>query len=234
MFATVRRYQGKPGHFEETVRRVQQGLIPILSQQPGFVSYYAVDGGNDVAASVSIYQSRAAADAANAEAASWVKSHLTELVGPAEVTVGEVRASATASPEAQNVQLVRQAYDAFGRGDIPGLLALLDDKIEWLTPGPADLPTAGARRGHAAVAEFFQTLSAVIEMQQFAPKDFIAQGDRVVVVGEDVARVKATGKSLEFQWTHVFTVRNGRIAVFQEFGDVTALVAETRSAHARV
>ena len=46
MFATIRRYQGQPGQTEKTIQRVKDGLIPILSKQPGFVSYHAIDAGN--------------------------------------------------------------------------------------------------------------------------------------------------------------------------------------------
>ena|SRR5438128_1094481 len=97
MFATIRRYQGKPGNTEEVIRRVQQGLIPMLTIRRGFVSYHAIDAGNDVAISVSIYADRAAAEAANQSTASWVKQNLGDLVGPADVTVGEVRVSARAA-----------------------------------------------------------------------------------------------------------------------------------------
>ena len=136
--------------------------------------------------------------------------------------------------EQQNLDVVRKGYEAFGRGDIPGLLSLLDAQISWVTPGPADLPTAGTRLGHQAVQEFFQTLSNICDILRFEPKDFIAQGERVVVLGDDTTRVKATGKSLEFRWAHAFTVRGGKIVAFEEYADVSALVAEVRSAQARV
>ena len=45
--------------------------------------------------------------------------------------------------EQDNRALVQRGYDAFGRGDIEALLVLLDDNVEWITPGPSDLPTAG-------------------------------------------------------------------------------------------
>jgi len=96
VFATIRRYQGKPGQTDETIRRVQKGLLPILIKQPGFVSYHAIDAGKDVAISVSIYKDRAAADAGNQAAAAWVKQNLADLIGAADVTVGEVRAAAKA------------------------------------------------------------------------------------------------------------------------------------------
>ena len=136
--------------------------------------------------------------------------------------------------EQQNLDIVRKGYDAFGRGDIPGLLGLLDPQVSWATPGPADLPTAGIRRGHQAVQEFFQTLSNLGDILRFEPKDFIAQGERVVVLGEETMRVQATGRSVEYRWAHVFTVRNGKVEAFVEYGDVGAVVAEIRSAQARV
>jgi ketosteroid isomerase-like protein len=134
--------------------------------------------------------------------------------------------------EQQNLDLVRKGYEAFGRGDIPGLLALLDEQISWVTPGPADLPTAGTRRGHQAVQEFFQTLQNMGDILRFEPKEFLAQGDRVVVLGDDDTRVKATGNTVTFRWVHVFTVRNGKVAAFEEVGDVSAMVAEVRGAQA--
>ena len=234
MFATIRRYQGKPGQTDESMRLVQQGLIPIIANQPGFISYHAIDAGGDTAISVSMYENQGAADAANASAASWVKVNLADVVGPVEITGGEVRLSASSVQEQHNLDVVRKGYEAFGRNDIAALLALLDEHVSWVTPGPADLPTAGARRGHAAVAEFFQSLTSVGEILRFEPKEFIAQGDRVIVLGDDTTRVNATGKKVDNRWTHSFTVRNSKVVAFEEYGDVSALVAEIRSAQAHV
>lgn len=136
--------------------------------------------------------------------------------------------------EQQNIEIVRKGYDAFGSGDIQGLLNLLDAQVSWVTPGPADLPTAGTRRGHAAVGEFFQTLGGMLDFLAFEPQEFIAQGDKVVVLGTDRTRVKATGTALpEFRWVHIFTVRNGKVVGFEEVGDVTPLVNDLRAAQAR-
>ena len=133
--------------------------------------------------------------------------------------------------EQQNVALVQQAYAAFGRGDLDGLIALLDPQVSWLTPGPPDLPTAGMRRGADAVRDFFGILLDTFEITNFEPADFLAQGDKVVVLGTSLERVKATGRAVEFRWVHVFTIRSGRIVAFEEPADVSGLVDEFRKAH---
>ena len=136
--------------------------------------------------------------------------------------------------EQQNLDVVQQIYAAFGRGDIEGIIDLMDPQVCWITPGPPDMPSAGTRYGHAAVREFFDTLMKLVEISDFVPKHFLAQGDIVTVLGTDTERVKATGKAVAFRWVHIFVVRSGKIVTFEERGDVSAIVDELRSAQARV
>jgi ketosteroid isomerase-like protein len=112
------------------------------------------------------------------------------------------------------------------------LLQLLDEQIEWVTPGPPGLATSGKRTGRQAVGEFFGVLNEVFEVQRFQPKEFMAQGDRVIVLGDETSSVRATGKVLDMDWVHVFTVRGGTIVAFQEFFDTAAVVAALAPAHA--
>lgn len=134
--------------------------------------------------------------------------------------------------EQHNLAVVRQGYAAFGRGDISALLTIFDERITWVTPGPADLPTAGSRQGHAAVAEFFQALSNLVEVTRFEPVELIAKDDRVIAIGNETCRVKATGKEVDYRWVHVFTILDGKVTAFEEFGDLSALVIDVRSARA--
>ena len=133
-----------------------------------------------------------------------------------------------------NIDIAQSGYVAFGRGDLDGLVSLLDANVEWKTPGTSDLPTAGTRRGHAQVREFFGLLNELFDFEHFAPLSFIADGDRVVVLGEDRVKVKGTGKTLSEDWCHVFTIRDGKVVAFQEFMDTAALAAELKAAAAGV
>jgi ketosteroid isomerase-like protein len=135
--------------------------------------------------------------------------------------------------EQQNLEIIRSVYAAFGRGDLEGILALLDPQVSWRTPGPPDLPTAGLRRGIAEVREFFGVLLNTFDLQEFRPADFLAQGDQVVILGTSREGPKGTGRLVDFRWVHVFTIRDGKIVSFEEPADVSALVDEYRRAHAR-
>jgi len=135
----------------------------------------------------------------------------------------------------QNIGVVQNGYAAFGRGDIPGLLSMLDDKVEWKTPGTADLPTAGTRRGQAEVAEFFGKVNELFEFEVFEPQSFMADGDRVVVLGTNRYKVKGgSGTSLTEDWCHIFTIKGGKIVAFQEFLDTAPFAAELKTTAARV
>ena len=128
------------------------------------------------------------------------------------------------------LDIVRQGYAAFGRGDINGLLALLDEQVLWIAPGPPDLATSGRRTGRQAVGEFFTKVNEVFDIQRFEPKEFIVQGDKVAVLGSETARVRASGTVLELDWVHIFTVGGGKVVSFEEFFDTAAVVAALSAA----
>ncbi len=97
MYASIRRYKTTQGAASGLARRVNAGFVPIISTAPGFVAYYVVDAGNDVVASVSIFQDQAGAEESNRMAADWVKENIASLVaGPPEITAGTVAAQKTA------------------------------------------------------------------------------------------------------------------------------------------
>lgn len=125
--------------------------------------------------------------------------------------------------EASNIKLVQEGYAKFGDGDIPGLLGLFWDGIKWQTPKVENAIFSGGRDGLDAVKEFFKQLIDAEEFSRFEPLEFIAQGDKVVVLGEFAGTVKETGRSYESEWVHVFHIRDGKVAEFKEFLDSAAM-----------
>lgn len=125
--------------------------------------------------------------------------------------------------EEQNIQAAKTGYAAFGRGDIPGILAQLDEQIEWVTPEMAGMPGSGTKHGHAGVLEFFQAVVECWDFQAFEPRQFIASGDLVAVVGYYRAVARQTGLVAESDWVMVWRFRDGKCVHFQEYTDTAAL-----------
>jgi uncharacterized protein len=134
--------------------------------------------------------------------------------------------------ETNNTEIVKEGYAKFGGGDIDGLLSLFSDDIEWTTPTVNGASFTGKRNGREAVAEFFSQLNENEEFTNFEPREFIAQGDRVVVLGTSAATVKSTGRTAETEWVHIFTVRDGKVTSFQEFFDSAAIERAYQKAEA--
>lgn len=131
----------------------------------------------------------------------------------------------------RNTEIVRQAYENFKSGDIQALLDQLTDDIRWQAPKVENVPFAtGQYSGREQVGQFFARLADAQEFKQFEPRDFIAQGDKVVALGRYVWRARVTGREYEGDWAHVFTIRYGKIAGFHEYTDTAALAAAYQKA----
>ena len=119
----------------------------------------------------------------------------------------------------ENIRTVKQLYEPFERGDIPNLLDRFTDELEWFVPGPPQIiPYAGLRRSPQQLAEYFRLLNEALEFEHYAPQEFAAIGDQMVVVlGQSRVRVKATGQKVESSWVHLFTLREGKVAKFHEY-----------------
>src|SRR5450631_461600 len=122
----------------------------------------------------------------------------------------------------KNAQIVKNFLAALGRRDKQGLLALCAEDIEWIIPGE-DWPLAGTHRGHAGLADLLQKASEMVETSFPEPPEFVAQGDRVLVVGVATGKIKATNKPFKDNWVFDITVRNGKVTKIREYIDAQAL-----------
>jgi ketosteroid isomerase-like protein len=122
----------------------------------------------------------------------------------------------------ENVQIVKDFFAALGRRDRQGLLALSAEDIEWIVPGEG-WPLAGTHRGHAGLENLLQKANETVETSYPKPPEFVAQGDRVLVVGFATGKIKATNKPFKDDWVFDITVRNGKLAKIREYIDTQAL-----------
>ena len=130
---------------------------------------------------------------------------------------------------ADNIDIVRDLYAAFGRGDIEACYAGMAPDIDWRSVGdPEHWPAFGERQGIEAVKGYFAVLAEELDFNDFQVREIDACGDKVVAEGVSKVAFKQGGLPAEAEWAHIFTLKDGKIVRFREFMD-TAMVRHTRA-----
>ena len=101
-----------------------------------------------------------------------------------------------------------------------------------IIPGE-DWPLAGTHRGRAGVANAFQKASKEVPFSYPEPPEYIAQGDRVLVVGFAKGKIKATNKAFEDHFVFAITVRDGKLTKIREYIDTQALARASQTDSSR-
>ncbi len=117
----------------------------------------------------------------------------------------------------RNKRVVRDGYRRFIDGDVEGLVKRLAEDVEWVYP--PGTPFSGHRRGRGEVREFFEALARVASVDNFSVSEYIAEGDRVVAMGESRLTSRDSGQHAETRWAHVITLRGGKVARVELYDD---------------
>ena len=129
-----------------------------------------------------------------------------------------------------DIALVQSLYAAFKRGEIAPIIAAMAPDVDWRVNGDRkDFPTLGAWKGTKQVEKFFQTVAEHQQVKDFSPRDFHTADGKVFVLGHYVWTIKKTGRTVASDWTHIFTIRNGKVAAFLEFNDTARFAEAYRS-----
>lgn len=119
-----------------------------------------------------------------------------------------------------NTDPVRALYAAFAKGDMPAALATMADDIVWNEaenyPYADRNPYVGPQ---AVLMGVFARIGADWEGFTAISGEIIDGGDTIVSLGHYTGVSKATGKTMRAQFAHVFRVKNGKIAGFQQYAD---------------
>lgn len=117
-----------------------------------------------------------------------------------------------------NLESVRGLYEAFAKGDVPTVLGFLDANIAWTEA--EGFPYGGTYNGPKAVLEgVFMRLGGEWDGFAAVPDEFIDAADTIVVLGKYSGTYKATGKSFEANFAHVWTIRGGKAIRFVQYVD---------------
>lgn len=119
-----------------------------------------------------------------------------------------------------NVDLIRAIYDAFAEEDVPGVVARMSPDIVWNEAENFPYADGNPYQGPQAIlAGIFARLGAEWDGFAAMPEEFLDAGDTVVVLGRYRGTCKATGKAMDAQLAHVWRVRDGKAARFQQYTD---------------
>jgi ketosteroid isomerase-like protein len=121
---------------------------------------------------------------------------------------------------AENVDIVRAMYEAFAKGDVPGVLGKLSANVEWLEAENFIYADGNPYIGPQAVLEGV-FLRIVKDWNDFTvtPAEILDAGDRVITLGHYSGTHKNTGKSVRAQMVHVWTFADGKAIKFQQYTD---------------
>src|SRR3954447_20213279 len=115
-----------------------------------------------------------------------------------------------------HIKLIRTAYEAFGRGDIPAVMDLIHDDCDWGVEASAQIaPYYGVRHGKDEILEFFQQLASTFAVERFQPTALAGDGEVVLTVVAYAIKSNATGKSASMNIHHHFKVADGKVTYFR-------------------
>ena len=121
----------------------------------------------------------------------------------------------------ENLSIVKGMYDAVGKGDFPAFLGAMDEAIEWNEAENFPYADRNPYIGPQAVAEgVFGRIGADWEYWTLTDLAFHeTKDDMVIVTGRYNAKNNGTGKTIKAQFTHMWRLKDGKAASFQQYTD---------------
>ena len=129
------------------------------------------------------------------------------------------------SLQTSNIEATQRLFEAFGAGDIPGILEYVNDNIVIDFYGPEVIPYAGHYEGSEQARGFFETVLSSVDIHQFEPEEMLADADKVIVTGHLHLTAKSTGRDIVSDFVHVITLHNQKWSHFRDFMNTAAAVA---------
>ena len=125
--------------------------------------------------------------------------------------------------ENKNIQLIKEHFASFGRGDLDSALEMVAEIVDWQSPVtrsyPKEITWAKPRKSREEVKQFFQEMADRVQPEKFEIFGFIAMGNKVVVEGRNKGHIKSTNRGYEHDWIMVFTLHEGKIVRHRHYYD---------------
>jgi uncharacterized protein len=117
----------------------------------------------------------------------------------------------------ENVEMVRQGYEAFNRGDVEWMIRHLDSEIVW--EDAAEVPGSRSYGGTREVRGYLESFAQQWEEIRFEPEGILDAGEEVVALVRMVARGRASGAQVDARLAHLYELREMRVLRVRTFFD---------------
>ncbi len=135
------------------------------------------------------------------------------------------------STTTSSAEVVRKFFDAFGKGDVDGVIDAFDERAEIVAVRRGvrrDGELYGSYAGRDGARAFVAALGTTFETKAFTVERIAGEGDVAFASGNFVHEVRTTGKPFRSDWALVCTVRDGRIREYRFFEDSAAYAEASR------
>ncbi len=112
--------------------------------------------------------------------------------------------------------VVEKMFTAFGSGDVENFVATVSNDTVWIYHGTQIIPK-GTYEGKEGARKFISGILNNTEILNFEPQEYIVEGNKVVVLGQEHQKVKRSGRELKQKWVQIYTVENDLITKMEEF-----------------
>jgi len=128
--------------------------------------------------------------------------------------------------EQDNVQIVRELLASFQCGDLRALLDLCSQDVVIQHPIPKEiLPFAGISHGKREAKRFCVGMAETFNLNPFQPSEFIAQGNNVAVIIFERYTNRATGRTVDSEYVHIYTLEYGKVVRIRIYQDTVSILA---------
>jgi ketosteroid isomerase-like protein len=124
----------------------------------------------------------------------------------------------------QDVQTIRGGYEAFNSGNIDGVIAILDEDVEWIEPGGGKSPSGRFQGAQSVNNDVFPAVAENFDEFQCQPTEFTDEGGRVIATGRFNGKSKS-GAELDAGFEHIWEMEGGKAARFENKVDQDAWAA---------
>lgn len=125
----------------------------------------------------------------------------------------------------KNVERTRSIFEEMARtGSIQPLLDVLAEDASYKLSLPVGTPLSGEFQGRDSITEYFERLDEVLDVLEVNTRDFVGNGDQVIVLGDEQFVVRKSGRRCSSEFAFILEFREGQVARVRVIEDLSGIV----------